>query len=257
MILNIIVSALINPYMIGLLLIITSVICLGFRQKKTSIVLTVIALCWLWTWGTNAVYRIIGYRLEEMYPPICAEEMPHADAIVVLGGGMGASTNKPYAEMWGGADRAWHAVRLYRKGKAPIIIVSGKGERASTFPLLRDFGVPEQAIITEVQARNTEENARYVETILTKRSGTAISKKPKILLVTSAWHMRRALLNFSQTELDVVPAATDHEAFVGYTAKIRWNDYWPNADRFARNSVMFKEVLGYWLYRIKYSVIKE
>lgn len=242
--------------MIGLLLIMISVFCLWLKHKKTSTILTLIALCWLWGWGTNAVYRVLGYGLEKMYPPVRAEEMPQADAIVVLGGGLGASTNTPYAEMWGGADRAWHAVRLFRAGKAPIIIATGRGDRESTLPLLRDFGVPEQAMIAEVQARNTEENARYVEELLKKRNGSVSDKRPKILLVTSAWHMRRAMLNFSRTTLNVIPAATDHEAFVGYTEQTEWSDYWPNVDRFSRNSAMFKEVLGYWLYRIKYSVVK-
>ena len=113
------------------------------------------------------MYRWIGGALESEWPIVKAEEVPKADAIVLLGGGMGSNRNVyPYAEMWGGADRVWHAARLYKAGKAPIVIPTGCNERESTVPLLRDFGVPESAILVEDAARNTEENARFVERML-------------------------------------------------------------------------------------------
>ena len=113
------------------------------------------------------MYRWIGGALENEWPIVKAEEAPKADAIVLLGGGMGSNKNVyPYAEMWGGADRVWHAARLYKAGKAPIVIPTGCGERDSAVPLLRDLGVPESAIMVEDAARNTEENARFVERML-------------------------------------------------------------------------------------------
>ena len=113
------------------------------------------------------MYRWIGGALENEWPVVKAEEAPKADAIVLLGGGMGSNTNVyPYAEMWNGADRVWHAARLYKAGKAPIVIPTGCGERDSAVPLLCDLGVPESAILVEDAARNTEENARFVERML-------------------------------------------------------------------------------------------
>ena len=113
------------------------------------------------------MYRWIGGALEREWPIVKAEDAPKADAIVLLGGGMGSNTNVyPYAEMWNGADRVWHAARLYKAGKAPIVIPTGCNERESAVPLLRDLGVPESAILVEDEARNTEENARFVERML-------------------------------------------------------------------------------------------
>ena len=212
--------------------------------------LGVTAALWFWVWGTQVFYSVLGYGLEKQYPPIRTEAMPHADAIVVLGGGMGASTNAPYAEMWDGADRVWHAARLFHAGKAPIVIPSGTGEREAAVPLLKGLGVPVKAIRVESQARNTEENALRVAEMMRKLSAGESNKVHTILLVTSAWHMRRALLNFNQTDLVVIPAATDHAAFVNCGQEPKWSDLFPNSDRFNRNSIAFKEVLGYWLYRV-------
>ena len=162
--------------------------------------------------------------------------------------------------MWTGADRVWHAARLYKAGKAPRVIASGNGDRVSTLPLLLDFGVPESAVIVEDESRNTEENARFEERILTAsdKSGTQLptanDQQPtkKILLVTSAYHMRRAMLMYRKyaPSLEIIPAATDYEVTVRTIHPFRFEDIWPDADIFAANSNLFKERIGYWGYRL-------
>ena len=190
--------------------------------------------------------RWIGGSLERGWPVVMAEDAPRADAIVLLGGGMGANPRVyPYAEMWGGADRVWHAARLYKAGKAPIVIPTGCGERESTLPLLLDFGVPESAVVIEDKARNTEENAKFVEKILAKKD-----TKAKVLLVTSAWHMRRSVLMYKKyaPNLEIIPAATDYEVLVRVGHPFGLADLWPSVDYLHGNAAMFKEWLGYCGY---------
>ena len=167
-IVNKIIGGCLNPLVIGLLLITVGGVLLWRGWRKSGFGLLGVSLAWFWIWSTPIMYRWMGYSLECEWPVVRAEDASNADAIVLLGGGMGANTNAyPYAEMWGGADRVWHATRLYKAGKAPLVIASGSGDRASTLPLLLDFGVPESAVIVENESRNTEENARFVERILT------------------------------------------------------------------------------------------
>ena len=71
-------------------------------------------------------------------------------------------------------------------------------------PLLLDFGVPREAVLWYDDARNTEEEARFISKTL-----GVDGEKPKILLVTSAWHMNRAKLLFDKAGLDVVPCSVD------------------------------------------------
>jgi len=253
-VLNKIVGVLMNPLMEGILIIVAG-LCLQFtKRRRLAIGVNGFAALWFWIWSTHALYMVLGLGLEKQYPPIPVDQMPQAEAIVILGGGMGANTNFPYAEMWSSADRVWHAARLYHAKCASTVIVSGMGEEKSSVPLLRDLGVPQENIIVENKAVNTEENAIFVSQLVNQRFDISTDKHPSILLVTSGWHMRRALLNFSRQSLHVIPAATDHEALINCNKPLLWSDVIPSYDRFSKNCVAFKEILGYWLYRLKYVV---
>ncbi len=250
-IINKIVGGCVNPLVIGMVLIAVGGVMLWRGWRKTGFGFLGVSFTWFWLWSTPMMYRWIGGSLEREWPVVTAEDAPKADAIVLLGGGMGANTNAyPYAEMWNGADRVWHAARLYKAGKAPLVIPTGSGERESTVPLLRDLGVPESAIVVEDKARNTEENAKFVEKILatedTKRT------KARVLLVPSAWHMRRSVLMYRKyaPSLEIVPAAADYEATVQTGHPLCFKDIWPDTNALFANSYIFKEYLGYWGYRL-------
>lgn len=253
MLLNKTVGFLLNPLTAGLLLLAAAAVLQLRRKACAAGVMTLLSFLWFWCWSTPAMYRFLGCALERPFPPQRAEALPAADAIVILGGGMGCNTNLPYAEMWSAADRVWHAARLYRAGKAPLVIPSGGGEEHSSVPLLLDLGVPRKAIRIEAEARNTEENARFVERVIRRLPGQGKAKRPRVLVVTSAWHMRRALLHFRQTGVEAVPAATDHEATTQRQSGIGVTDLLPAYDKFYGNCVMAKEYLGYALYRLKYA----
>ncbi len=249
--LNKIVGGLLNPLVVGLVMVIVSGLCLWRHWRKAGFGLLIVAVAWLWLWSTPMMYRWMGGALESEWPVVRAEDAPIADAIVLLGGGMGSNTNVyPYAEMWNGADRVWHAARLYKAGKAPVVIPTGAGERESSVPLLRDLGVPESAIRVEPAARNTEENARFVEKILEPRNTQNTRKR--VLLVTSAWHMRRSVLMYRKyaPSLEIVPAAADYEATVQTGHPLCFKDIWPDTNALFANSYIFKEYLGYWGYRL-------
>lgn len=247
--LNKIVGAIVNPITMTLILLVIGMVLCARGRKRLALGFVGSGVLWLWLWSTPMMYRWVGLGLEREWPVVLAEDAPKADAIVILGGGMAANTNVyKYAEMWDGADRVWHAARLWKAGKAPIVIASGTGEREATVPLLRDFGVAEAAIVVEDKARNTEENAKFVEDTLATKN----TKDAKILLVTSAWHMRRSLLMFTKyaPNLEIIPAATDYEALVRTGKGFRFDDLMPSADCLMANSYCFKEYIGYWGYRL-------
>lgn len=251
-VLNKIVGALLNPLALGLLLVLAAALCAGFRRVRAACVCAAVAFAWFWFWSTKTAFLMLGLPLETEFPVEKAEDAPVCDAIVLLGGGMGSNTNRlPYAEMWSGADRAWHAARLFRAGRAPLVIPSGRCEEESTVPLLLDFGVPRAAIAVEGAARNTEENAKFVERLLAARAGGEPARRPRVLLVTSAWHMRRSLLMYRMYApgLDIVPAAADHEAIASWRS-FQLDDLVPTADCLGRTCALFKEYVGYWGYRL-------
>lgn len=223
------------------------------RKKKAGITVGVIGVVVLWSFSTEAMLSLLSKTLAMANPPTLAEAMPNADAIVILGGGIGRPTdNNCYPELFVSSDRVWHAARLWKAGKASIVVASGSSERFASVPFLRDLGVPEEVVAVDDVSRNTEENAKYTEALLRDRldlkDGYA---KPKILLVTSAWHMHRALLMFSRyaPNLDVIPAPIDYEMVACLRPGISIWNFLPGAEPLFRNSYLWKEIVGYWGYR--------
>lgn len=99
-----------------------------------------------------------------------------------------------------GADRATQTVQLYKMGKIRKILISGGLGFNPVHPLseaesLRDFmvwaGVNEADIIVETKAVNTHENALFSEKIITSDE-IGLDQPKQLLLITSAFHMKRA-----------------------------------------------------------------
>ena len=235
---------------------------LGRRWRRAGAWILIAALAWLYCMSSGWMYLLLGLGLERQFPPVRVETLPQADAIVVLGGGVGTSTNVLcYTELFAGADRVAEAARLWKAGKAPVIITSGTNELHATRPLLMEFGVPESAILVENQSRNTEQNARFVADYVKNRHKQNDAESsvrlhllpsPKILLVTSSWHMRRSLLLFRKyaPDIEVIPAACDYEATLINDHADLIDCILPSAGSLGWTSVMLKEYIGYWGYRL-------
>ncbi len=256
-ILNKIVGTVLSPLGLPIL----ALLCAGAwalwkKRWKACTITLFVCVAWLWVWSTGVWSRVVGLPLERGWTQMRAETLPAADAIVLLGGGMTANPAAyPYPDMHGAADRVWHAARLYKAGKAPIVIPTGNGDKESTVPLLADFGVPEAAIVGEYKARNTEENAKFVAELLAERrkaSNASSTAHPRVLLVTSAWHMRRSLLMYTKYAkgLEIIPAPADFELTVACAKPLEVKDFFPSADALLWNSYMAKELIGYWGYRL-------
>jgi uncharacterized SAM-binding protein YcdF (DUF218 family)/glycosyltransferase involved in cell wall biosynthesis len=138
-----------------------------------------------------------------MAAPLKIDSPPHAaDAIVVFAGGVGES-----GEAGGGAqERVARAVELYRSGYAPALIFSSgyvfslrEAEVMKAIAVAN--GVPAGAIVLEEDAANTYENVVNSKRILDDRGWR------RVLLVSSPYHMRRALMTWHKTapEISVTP----------------------------------------------------
>lgn len=243
--LNKIVGSLVSP--MGGVIVggFAAVVCARFKCSRATKWLGWGTVVWLWLWMTSIMTYIVGIPLEREFlvdgrvPAV--ETFPEADAIVLLGGGMGVETNlSPYAEMSVGADRVWQASRLYKAKKSGKIIATGDCAINSTLGLLLDLGVAKDDV-SFLDARNTEEEAKRI----------AKKEYKKILLVTSAWHMKRARLMFEKyaPEIEVVCAPADFENSM---TAARGLSIVPDFNVFALNSVALHEwvgIVGYTIFR--------
>ena len=245
--LNKIVWAMVNPLVLGMLLAAAGLVFACLKWRKSCIGLLSGAIAWLGIWSMPLVAESLGASLESEFADVPVEQLPQADVIVLLGGGMNAATNVcPYPNLCAAADRVWHAARIFKAGKAPAIVPSGTGCDRCEVPFLVDLGVPREAIRAEAESRNTEENAKFVAALLKDRD------RPKVLLVTSAWHMRRALLMYRRyaPDLEIVPAPSDYENTVKRAQPLTGGDFFPDFYALEASSTAWKEILGYWWYKI-------
>jgi uncharacterized SAM-binding protein YcdF (DUF218 family) len=237
--------AVLSPLGTALLLGLIGLVLLpGLRRIGAGLV--ALAFAWLALWSVPAVSYALQHRVESPYPPLRAEALPPAQAIVVLGGAMDPpSPGYPYPDLTLQADRIWHAARVFKAHKAPLLVASGGSDPAVTSEseaqaiagLLVDLGVPRAAILEEGRSRNTRENAEFTAQLLAPR------KVYTILLVTSALHMRRAVAEFERAGFQVIPAATDH-AQPKSAGVQKWL---PAAESLDVSGRAMKELVGEWV----------
>ena len=210
------------------------------------------ALFWAWLWATPIPNAFLAHWFPNPTIAERVEALPNADAIVVLAGHVvPAIENKRYDQISRTADRVWHAARLYRAAKAPLVIASGgagwdvPGDRPAAV-VMRDFlvelGVPSAAVMLEPESRDTRENA--VNTVaIAKRHGIA-----EVLLVTSPRHMPRAAAAFAKAGMTVTPASHAN-APPGW--RIRLISLLPSVGALVANTYAVREVLAIWAYRLR------
>ena len=192
------------------LLIAVSLAALYRRRYRLAVTANLAALAILLILGNPLFGALLLKPLETRNLP--PNPLPAADAIVVLGGVTSpAFAPQPIVHL-GGADRLISAAKLYQEGKAPIVVLSGAGmpwnrdlpsEADQMAELLRIMGVPASAILKEAGSHNTRENAAYVKPLLAARH------LRRILLVTTAVSMPRALAVFRHQNIDAIPAPVD------------------------------------------------
>ena len=219
-----------------------------FKRRRAGLAMVLAGLGWLWLWSMPVFSDWVRGSLEGDWAQTPVADVLPADAIVVLGGAFSHKTERPYPNAGSAVDRYWHAARLFHAGKAPRIIVSGgrspgrgpgmtEAEAGRLF--LMDLGVSAEAIVVEAEALTTRGNAVHVAGILGQDDAN------RLLLVTSALHMRRSMAAFRAVGLDPLPAATDFEVS---SDDLSLRDFLPSASALSASTRAVHEWVGYWVY---------
>lgn len=243
-----VLSLLIHPLSLGLLLVtVGGALSYGWDQRALGIGAAGVLV--LWIASTPLFADWLRGTLEQRFPPAQVSSAPEGDAIVTLGGAVGAPRPpRVYPDLNGAADRVWHAARLYQAGKAPFVIASGGTlpwkdgrfrEASAMETLLTSWDVPADSILKESSSANTYENATNTAEIVEERGFD------RVLLVTSALHMRRALATFRSAGVNAVPAATDYQVVESNMTLLR---LLPSAGALGGSTAAIREYVGYVVY---------
>jgi uncharacterized SAM-binding protein YcdF (DUF218 family) len=177
------------------------------------------------------------------------QDVQTADAIVVLSGMIEERKNAPLGEWSGAVDRFEGGVDLIQAGKAPLLIFTGgwvpwipnaKPEGEILAQRAVRLGVPKDKILVTGKAQNTREEATAVRQI--GRNWWVTGSNPRIILVTSAFHMRRAEMLFRKNGFEVTPFPVDFDS--SDSGRITILSFVPTAQALARSETVIREMIG-------------
>ena len=219
-----------------------------FRSRISSMLaVSILILCSIPIFSN----KLITY-LENEYILSDASSAKTADAIVVLSGMVRTINSKNgLSYEWGeAADRIFAGIELIKKNKAPIMILTGgklpwsvgKPEGEYLRDVAIKYGVPNKNILLTENVENTDQEAKAVGKLLNKTS-------PKIILVTSAFHMPRAQKVFEAAGIKIEPFAVD---FLSGAGKNTIMNFIPSAGALNQTSFFIREHIGRLYYNLKY-----
>ncbi len=165
--------------------------------------------------------------------------------VIVLGGFSGPDSKGAGRFTWT-ADRFINGALLLKEGKAEHILITGGNGDLSPGSFreapwaglqLKKLGIADSLILIEGNSRNTLENAEFSKKMLAARN-----LKPPYLLVTSAFHMRRAAMIFQHNGMDVEPYSC---SYMTDNSEFGLNDLTPQADILSHWGFYIKEIVGY------------
>jgi len=231
------------------------------KRPRFQIFLISLGFIVLFIGGNRWVAMSLRRSLEWQYLP--PTPIPQAVVMVVLGGGTEPSDYpRPMIGINGAGGRVLYAASLYKQGKAQYILLSGgniswTGQHTSTpagemAELLKMMDIPEHVLWLQEKSQNTYEDAIYCKQILEEKGIR------RILLVTSAVHMPRAVGLFRHQGLEVIPLPADYDVTQAAWDNLIHGDildqlvgFWPNVGNLSDTTSVLKEYFGLFVYRLR------
>ena len=251
---------LIYPLGLGLLL---QLIAISSRKQRWALPLSITGWLVIALPAMPVVSDALLRQLEDQAAALTPATIPNADAVLVLGGGIRPTPAHGLGiEVSEAGDRLLCGVRLWKEGKAQVLIASGA--RVSFQPndpiapeavlskrLAQELGVPASAMLLNDRARTTAEEAQRIHD-LAKTEGWK-----QLIVVTSAFHMPRALASFQhQNNLQIIPVACDYRLEPrSNNQAFNWSelliDLVPSSGSLNQTTQVLKEHLGLLVYKLR------
>jgi uncharacterized SAM-binding protein YcdF (DUF218 family) len=238
-----IVAPLFFPVSLCLELLLLGLFLLWFtRKQKTGKIIVSIGVILLCTLSYGAVSDILLQPLEYKYPPLIKLEDVHdIKWVVVLGGGHTSDPKLSVISQLSEASlcRLVEGIRLHRELPKSKLVLSGGSffDRVSNAKVLSEvavaIGVKKKNILLEEISKDTEDQARLIQQIVSK---------DRFILITSASHMPRTMAFFRRLGMDPLPAPTEY--LVKESVAITPERFYPSAGGLRKTERAFYEYLG-------------
>lgn len=233
-------------YPITIIMILT--VCGLIRRRRLPVVLA-FTILWLTTTPIISKFFISFIERDQLRKPLV--DIRSADAVVVLSGMLTAvrSQKGPIYE-WSDPDRYFAGLELMQAKKARYLIFTGglfpwqtqlPSEGYYLAKIAKQAGLAENQIAVSEDVQNTAQEVVAVKKYLAKH------RLKDIILVTSAYHMPRAEKLFTKAGIDLQTFPVDSKLALDDITPM---DFLPNAETFASNQFLLRELAG----RVYYSL---
>lgn len=240
-----------TPSNLVVLIGLAGVLMLATRWRACAVRLIAGGIVLLALLGFSPLGSILMLTLSERFPA-WHDDGRIPDGIIVLGGAIspGLSVARGTSELNAGAERMTAAVELSQRFAQTRIVLSGghgtllspaSSEAAVGARFMESLGVPRDRIVLEDRSRTTFENALFTRDLLKPKPGEYW------LMVTSAYHMPRAIGAFRAVGFDVEPYPVDWRTRGWVSALVPFDAI---SGGLARTDVAVHEwvgLIGYWL----------
>lgn len=233
------------------------------KPARAGLVLGLCAAAGLWLLGTHAAESILIKRLSAVHPIPAAEDLARVDVVVVLSGSFVDAPLPAYDQLdaWTTA-RVIQGVRAFFASDARLLVMTGRWARSGAAEhrggsagvdedparmanmmkeLAVALGVPEDRVVVEPNARTTREHPLELQRLGVVEPGDTIG------VITSSWHLPRAVREFEKLFPDVVPVP----AFdVPVDQKFGLLRYMPRSMHLASSATALAEYIGMAWYSL-------
>jgi len=237
------IGLLATPLMIALVIGVVAGICRGFGRRKSAGWLLVSSFTVIYLGAISPVSNALLARLEHRYAPLPEDmPLPAVEFVVVLGSGYTPHDGVPVTAALDedGLVRITEGIRLLRRLRNAHLVVSGGAPPGQMPPALgfallaQELGVGESSLIVLDRALDTGAEAKSVFSLL----GTT-----PFLMVTSAYHMPRAMRLMERKGAHPIPAPTGQR--VNESAHAGWGSLLPTASGLQNTDRALHEYLGF------------
>ncbi|MBV8864639.1 MAG: YdcF family protein [Acidobacteriaceae bacterium] len=216
------------------------------RNRSALIAVTLLNLV---LFSSPAVADYFMSSLEDRYPYRPVADCPQSDAVFVFGGMLGPRDRTDGSIAWNeAAERFDRAVQIVKAGKARVLVLSGGAERypggGNEGELLKHEaqarGLTQEKIVVTQTTMDTEHEARELCRLV------AAQHWRRVLVVTSAFHMPRAMRLSERCSADLIPVPV---AYQTPDRRTRWaykrlEYYIPQAEGLSVSERALREYLG-------------
>ena len=224
-------------------------------RKKTKYIYSVFFLLLFFSNGflSDSLWRLLEYPWKRLDYSL----IDYSDGIVVLsGGGIRFNPKNKKITEWNDPNRFLAGIDLYKANKSNrLIFTGGINPFSSDLPPEGDIyikeaismGLPKEDLFTTYPVNNTLQEAKAIKKLLNDELPPLIQNR--IILVTSAFHMKRAKKVFESEGISVQPYPVDFKSNKSFISSLRNPLKWmPSSSSLNKSSSGIREIIGRFIY---------